>query len=470
MRQLLLVIAIIMAISTANATVINIPDDYSTIQEGIDMSSNGDTVLVQSGTYYENLEVYAKDIVLASLFLISNDSSYIESTVIDGSDSGSVVMIYDVESENLAIVGFTITNGYTDHGGGIYVDNADPLIMANHITLNAAFGFDGGGGGGIYCLGSNAQIIGNIIELNSSDGPLIGEGGGIYCAGLAPLIKGNIITDNIASHGGGLYFESSNPTMVHNVVVDNRGNFGGGGLYSSNSMVTIKNCTFTENETDWSMGGAIYFDGAYLNAQNSIFYYNEALEGSGEIEIIGGSADVTYCDVEGGFGGEGNMDDGPFFRDPENGDYHLMAIDCGDQYDSPLIDMGNPDILDEMLDCEFGLGLLFSDMGAYGGCDSVSISIDDIDEVLPVKTVLKQNYPNPFNAQTTISFTLEKPQHIRLEIYDILGRKVSTLADEQLPAGNHHLNWQADTLTSGIYFARLETTGNVSQLKMSLLK
>ena len=67
----------LMLTASALATIINVPADQSTIQAAIDASFNGDTVLVQPGTYVENISYYNKDIVLGSLFLTTGDTSYI---------------------------------------------------------------------------------------------------------------------------------------------------------------------------------------------------------------------------------------------------------------------------------------------------------------------------------------------------------------------------------------------------------
>jgi hypothetical protein len=80
------------------------------------------------------------------------------------------------------------------------------------------------------------------------------------------------------------------------------------------------------------------------------------------------------------------------------------------------------------------------------------------------------NYPNPFNARTTIEFDLNEPAHARLEIYDINGRLLSTLVDEQMPAGHHQVNWNASDLTSGVYFYRLDTGSAAMSRRMLLLK
>ena len=79
MRSLTILAITIVAVFyiSISATIINIPADYSTIQEGIDASSDGDTVLVQPDTYVENINFNGHNIVLGSLFLTTGDTSYI---------------------------------------------------------------------------------------------------------------------------------------------------------------------------------------------------------------------------------------------------------------------------------------------------------------------------------------------------------------------------------------------------------
>jgi len=93
----------------------------------------------------------------------------------------------------------------------------------------------------------------------------------------------------------------------------------------------------------------------------------------------------------------------------------------------------------------------------------------------PVTYSLNQNYPNPFNMSTTISFSLSKTQHIDLNIYDLLGRKIRTLVSGPLVAGGHAVTWNGlddngSTAASGIYFYKLAgNDGNFSK-RMTLIK
>ena len=102
--------------------------------------------------------------------------------------------------------------------------------------------------------------------------------------------------------------------------------------------------------------------------------------------------------------------------------------------------------------------------------------IDDItDELLPYKFGITSNYPNPFNPGTVISFTIDKPGFVKLEIYDLLGRKVSSLVDDYKTAGNYEVMWNGrntngSDAASGVYFARLISEKQSSSKKMMLLR
>ena len=89
MRKLFLTFMTLLLYSYAISTIINIPADQPTIQEGIDASADSDTVLVYPGTYYENINFNGKNITVGSLFLTTNDEQYINQTVIDGNQNGS---------------------------------------------------------------------------------------------------------------------------------------------------------------------------------------------------------------------------------------------------------------------------------------------------------------------------------------------------------------------------------------------
>ena len=91
---------------------------------------------------------------------------------------------------------------------------------------------------------------------------------------------------------------------------------------------------------------------------------------------------------------------------------------------------------------------------------STSIGKEDGPE-LPGRLELLGNYPNPFNAETRISFSIPRAEHVSIEIFDALGRRIETLQDGPLQAGTHTLRWEqaSDAQPSGLYFYRI-TSGN----------
>ena len=83
---------------------------------------------------------------------------------------------------------------------------------------------------------------------------------------------------------------------------------------------------------------------------------------------------------------------------------------------------------------------------------------------------LMQNYPNPFNPTTNIGFQIVEKGLVKLKVYDILGREIATLVNEEKGAGNYEVEFDASSLTSGVYFYRLTASTFITTRKMILLK
>jgi hypothetical protein len=99
------------------------------------------------------------------------------------------------------------------------------------------------------------------------------------------------------------------------------------------------------------------------------------------------------------------------------------------------------------------------------------VSVEEtFSENIPDEFFLYQNYPNPFNPITSIQYALSSRQLITLKIYDVLGNEIATLINEEKPAGKYEVNYDASTLSSGIYFYQLRAGDYVETKKMTLLK
>ena len=179
------VATLVFSISLANidlAKVWEVPGDCATIQAALDSCSTGDTVLVSSGIYYENILWPNTQAIL----LASGGSS---ETIIDGEQQGSVITI-DVELDTLTVInGFTIQNGKAWNGGGISIENSNPKLIDIIVRYNRTSWGDWVHGGGIYCNNSN-PILTNIIifrnEVWGEDGE--GFGGGMACINSNPIL------------------------------------------------------------------------------------------------------------------------------------------------------------------------------------------------------------------------------------------------------------------------------------------
>ena len=83
---------------------------------------------------------------------------------------------------------------------------------------------------------------------------------------------------------------------------------------------------------------------------------------------------------------------------------------------------------------------------------------------------LEQNYPNPFNPSTTITFSIPSEQHVRLRVFDLLGREIISLLDERMPSGQHSVEFDVQNMASGVYLCRVEAGRFVDVKKLLLLR
>ena len=292
----LLLIFILLFTNFLYSTIINIPADQPTIQEGINVAVDSDTVLVYPGTYVENINYNGKNITVASLFLTTQDTTYISQTIIDGDSSGSVVTFEQNENNSAKLLGFSLTEGSGKHfiieavprefydeyqGGAIYCSNSNPEINFLKIFNNEA-----NIGGGIYCLISN-PIIKNLKIFNNhaQTGEWIwANGGGLYC------MYSNLVIENIELYnnsavgsGGGVYCSNSSNISIENLNTYNNIASSGGALYFASSNVQLSNCHIFNNSTSNRGGGITCRNICNLTLTNVSIYSNNAEEKGGGV-------------------------------------------------------------------------------------------------------------------------------------------------------------------------------------------
>lgn len=101
---------------------------------------------------------------------------------------------------------------------------------------------------------------------------------------------------------------------------------------------------------------------------------------------------------------------------------------------------------------------------------NTTTSIENVNGNVPNSFSLKQNYPNPFNPSTTIKFSIPKSSFVSLKVYDVLGKEVALLVNENLNEGTYNYNFDASKLSSGIYFYTIRSENFVQTKKMIMLK
>lgn len=346
---------------------IRVPEDYKNIQEAVNASNKGDTILIASGTYSELVFVSFKNshiTIKGAGGSVTTPDDLTDDSIIDGTESGRPLTI---NGHHVTIDGFTIINGRGEHAGGNVDCQGDGCVLKNNLIMKGETESWGGYGGGIYVRASNVRIVDNIIQDNWA----WASGGGIYCSsGDNNVITGNTIYDNQADWAGGIYCKSKSILIKNNVIDDNYADFrnGGGILIYAKKTAVIENNTIVNNTAiSWGYGGGIYAvteehsnlviinniitsninypaGGIFLSKDESAsvqIEYNNVFDNS--------SADYYECEA-----GKGSISQDPLFNDKAKRDYRLKAS-------SPCIDAGNPAAQYNDTDGTR------NDIGAYGG-------------------------------------------------------------------------------------------------------
>ena len=372
MKVCFALLTVLFATVRVTAKTIRVPANQPTIQAAINAAVDGDTVLVSSGTYTENIDLAGKNIVVAS-------SKGPAVTIIDGNSQASVVQFVSGETTKSILRGFTVRNGYASvsnssgYGGGIYIRSSSPTITGNIISRNQA----DSGGGGIAVFSASPQIMNNKITNNSQSpnstlglggagvliyGPssphlisnvisgnsFIANGGGVTVeSATAPVLMNNSITNNSGIDGGGIWVENTQfASIIQNVITGNFGRDGGGIMLfplSSTETALLVNNTVAGNSA--SSGSAVFIFGT----DTGVRFYNNLFIGLTGFDAVacngtGGSVFFNtdaFEPASGGFAGtcvnqsgtNGNVSVDPKFVSPTSNNYKLKG-------GSPAIDLG----------------------------------------------------------------------------------------------------------------------------------
>jgi len=279
MRKIISFLLFVGVFTFSYGKIIYVPKEYSKIQEGIESASYGDTVLVEPGTYIENINFKGKAIVVGSLYLTTRQLEFISSTIIDGNRSGSVVTFNNGETNSTVLIGFTIQNG-----SGTFVEKYDGW---NNAIL----------GGGIYCIQSSPKICWSIIKNNHSD-----VGGGIACFQSNITIEDSQITFNISGWGGGCTFSTNSNSLLRNVLIDNNSAYGAGGIQHV-GLCTSELINVSVNKNNASRVGGINSESSNLIMTNVVVVNNNSGEGADFNMSFNGYLNANHITVYGNNGG-----------------------------------------------------------------------------------------------------------------------------------------------------------------------
>lgn len=454
---------------------LHVPEEYATIQAGINASQNGDTVLVGPGEYPEALTVHGQQILLTS-----SNGPY-ETTIVghlvirDFTDTLGCIFqgftLYDPNSNpwngaigvvlvsgKSRIIGNIIRHHYTtSSGGGIRSDYSAVIISHNIIEDNYAMGYGGGIG---YGNVPDAEVSYNIIRNNRTGYGIDGVGGAAGMSVGVGRVFYNLIYGNntrcvaypgpSCGDGGGISatgnVEIYNNTIINNTAIRNNNEGDGGGIIISRiygDTARIVNNIIASN----NRGGLIIYYGppesTYTNAESyNLLYANTVYDLS--------APETSQTDIFAD----------PMFTDTASNDYSL-------QPGSPCIDAGDPSFPLDADSTRVDIGALFFDQ---------SVSIDDSLNIPQIDFELRQNYPNPFNGQTTISYILPSPSKVSLIIFEITGRLVKTLAKHEYQGPGEHLyiwdgtDGSGKSISTAIYFYQLQINEKKIVKSMILIK
>jgi len=458
---------------------------FASIQYGMDIIPEGDTLFVSAGTYIENIVFNAKNMVVIG--------EHKETTIIDGNQIWSVVIFESTDSTTV-FSGFTVTNGLSYYGGGISVAGGSPLIYDLVISNNTAQSH----GGGIYSHGSDLNILNTTLINNSTLFDATGDGGagaGIYSSN-SNIICDNIliINNNSAGDGGGVSAWNSSVYFTNSIFSFNNSLAIGGAINSGNSHLVLESTIFNGNiSANW--GSALYYFGSlnensdlesgliinnvtitnnlsttpdqfpgaacyitentFADITNSIIWGNTPFDAYDSISTV----TVSYSNVNGRSDYDSGVNDwiggniinvNPLFCEPDSGDYTLAE-------NSPCVGTGENGV----------------NMGAFDvGCSDI-LATEEI--VIPEVFVLHQNYPNPFNPMTTLQYDLPEDAQVKIMIYDLMGREIRTLVNKGQTAGFKSVVWDAtnnvgEPVSAGMYLYRISAGDFTSVKKMVLLK
>jgi hypothetical protein len=376
---------------------------------GINAARDGNTVNVAAGTYLENISYSGK-----SISIIGEDR---ETTIVDADTSGRAFYFDGDDQHTIAFSGFTIRNGESGHGAGIYIRKSIEIDLFD-LNVNENNSTGSGAGGGIHIHDSMGELHNLRIENNEAY-----SGGGIYMGNSDIILDHvDVLNNNGRNRCGGTglgsdQFDESTTEWTNSVFIGNTGLYQGSAMCMGDSVI-LSNLTITQN-TAYNSALTGYGNLTITNSIISDNLISANVEADAEINF-NGTLNMSYTNLSGEINafnlteeselilGEGNIDADPLFCEPDSGNYHIAG-------NSPCA----------------GTGQDGADMGALGvGCGDIwfpptiatmaDTSMDEDSELmLQLSAESSQGYDIYFEAQSDTSsvhvYAEDDSLHINLE-------------------------------------------------------
>ncbi len=447
----------------------------NTVGSGSQLGCGGGLLLANSSSLVENCEITGNTAIYGGGVFVSGGSP----TFVDCVITDNVLLAgnptyaprgggFYAHGSTAALLGCEVSGHLdADLGGGIYAGGAGPMSALTIDNCTVSGNTAKTGGGGLYQTGGALNASSTVFEgngktpassfmygggLQATGGALTTlvdltvrnnqaqVGGGVALVGCTDAtIDGSVVYGNTGQFwAGGILFENCpNSGITSNTVYGNTGGAGAGGVYVANCVPVV-----SHNISAGNLGGATFGNGFAFSGAAVTPTCND----------VHGNAGSGWTGITDPTGTGGNIAVDPLFCDAAGGNFQLQSASACRPENSGAC------------------GLIGALLGSCGAS-----AVPGGQEAVPAAFRVEQNFPNPFNPQTTIRFALPAAARTTVSIFDVAGRHVRTLLDEELAAQVHQVTWAGDDakgqpVAAGVYFYEVSGGGHRAVGRMALVK
>ncbi len=457
-----------------------VPEDFQTIQEGINTVYGGDTIIVHPGEYVENLNFNGKNLVIASEFLYTKDPAYIDATIIDGGRNGSVITFATKENYRAQLTGFTIRNGQSRDGGGLFCSGSNPsidhcLITSNSADVNggAVFSESGGinltnctltgntsdeGGGALFCWDKSIINLTNSILWNNSPQE-------IYVLGRGD--RDTLRFNHCDMRGG----EEGIVHREHAIVNWDDGSIAESPLFSNAEAGNFHllanspcidtgdpNSSLDPDSSRGDMGAFSFFHRNLIVSPWVLEFGNIDIGAIDSLSVLisnRGENSITLTNLE---------------ITPENAPFSIL-----NDYNNVEIEPGGDQVVwvtfERIAEGAFDAVLrIESDEEGEDALNVIlhggQLDVEPDEDIQPRDFKIISFYPNPFNSTGMLVYYLPGISEVDISLFNVNGRTVANLLNRVQFEGVHSLSINANNLPTGLYFAQVRAGDSVQMKKI----